>query len=126
MIPAPVALEMTICELLVFEQGTERVSKINSFNELTASHFPFEPGRFFVYALLTGSQGKGEVMLVVTHLPTEQEVFGAIDQIEFQDRFQEVWLAFEPSPFAFPIPGQNLFTLSVDGDWIAHRRVQVN
>jgi hypothetical protein len=124
-VPVPVSLEMTVCELVVIEQGTERASKVNSFNDLSASHFPFDPGRFFVFAILTGSQGEGDLMLVVTHLPTDQEIYALLERIELVDRFEEVWVAIEPSPFAFPLPGEYLFTLSLDGDWVAHRRVHV-
>ncbi len=125
MVPVPISLEMTICELVVVEAGTKRVSKINSFTNLTVSHFPFEPGRFFVFAVLTGSQGKGELMLTVTHAPTGQAVYGALEEIEFLDRFHEAYALFEPFPFAYPLPGVYIFTLEVDGDWISHRRIHI-
>jgi hypothetical protein len=124
-VPKPTSLEMTICELVVIEQGSERISKINSFNDVSASHYPFDPGRFFVDAVLTGSQGVGELMLVVTHLPTDQGVYALLEQVEFVDRFQEVHVTFVPSPFAFPQPGAYLFALLVDGEEVASRRVHV-
>ena len=105
MVPKPTSLEMTICELVPIEQGSERISKINSFNALSASTYPFDPGRFFVHAVLTGSQGVGELMLVVTHLPTDQGVYASYEDIEFVDRFEEVRWTVAPSPFAFPQPG---------------------
>jgi hypothetical protein len=116
---------MTICELVVVEEGSRRVSKINSFTDFSASHFPFEPGRFFVHAILTGSQGAGDLMLKVTHLPTDQDVYALLEPIEFVDRFQEVHWTASPSPFAFPQPGAYLFALLVDSEEVASRRVHV-
>jgi hypothetical protein len=125
MVPVPTLLELVICELVIVEQGSGRVSKINSINDLSAGGFPYDPGRFCVYAVLTGSVGKGDVMLQVTHLPTDQEVYAWMDRIEFVDRFEEVQVLVEPSAFAYPQPGEYLFALYVDADLIASRRVHV-
>src|SRR4051812_49411721 len=114
MVPVPVSLGMTICELVVVELGTERKSTINSFNKLSASQLPFNPGRFFVFATLTGSQGKGDLMLILTHIATDQEIYAGIERIAFSDRFHEVDVLIEPANVTFPLPGEYLFTLQVD------------
>jgi hypothetical protein len=123
--PKPTLLEMTICELVVIEPGTDRASKINSFSTLPASHFPFDPGRFFVFAEFTDSKGGGDLMLSVTYLPTGQDVYASLEPIAFMDRLQEVRVILQPSPFAFPQPGPYLFALWVDDDEVAARRVHV-
>src|SRR5689334_5976929 len=48
MIPTPVALGLTLCDYVLVEQGTKKVSYIRSFRRLRASGFPVVMSPFFV------------------------------------------------------------------------------
>jgi hypothetical protein len=125
MIPRPIAIGLTLCDQVIVEEGTRKVSFIGSFYRLQSPAFPFVAERFCVVAILTGSQGEGEVSLSVTNLQTEEEVSRATGRITFTSRFTEVRVVLRPSECSFPSPGIYMFTLTVDDEWIAHRRILI-
>ena len=125
MIPRPIALGLTLCDQVIVEEGTRKVSFIGTFHRLQAPAFPFVPERFCVVAILTGSKGEGELALTVTNLQTEEEVSRSTGRITFTNRFTEVRVVLRPSECSFPTPGIYMFTLMVDDEWIAHRRILI-
>jgi hypothetical protein len=125
MVPAPIALGLTLCESIIIAEGTRRVSSINGFNRMQASSFPYDASPFYALATLTGGQGEAEITLVITHLETDEEVYSLLERAFFPDRFAEVRITLPLPDVTFPEPGHYLFTLLVDDDWIAHRRVRV-
>jgi hypothetical protein len=125
MIPPPIALSLTLCEHLSVEEGTKNVSLAGTFTRRYGQAFPFVPLPFYVFATLTGAQGEGEITLTVTALETDEEVASLTRRVAFPDRFAEGRVSFRLNNCAFPAPGVYMFTLAVDGDWVAHRRLQV-
>lgn len=125
MMPAPIAFGLTVSETFIVEMGTRRTSTINAFNRIRATSFPYTLPPFTLTCLLTGGEGEGEVTLVVTHLATDEGVYSLLPRLSFSDRFAEVRFQVRIDYISFPQPGQYLFALLVDDDWIAHRRVEV-
>jgi hypothetical protein len=58
-------------------------------------------------------------------LESEDEIFSAGGSVRFPDRFSEIRVRIRPASIEFLSPGTYLFTLLVDGELIASRRVQV-
>ena len=125
MIPPPRAVALTLCDAVIVEEGTRKVSLINTFTGLRLSHFPAAPQPFCVYATLTDGQGEGLVELAVTRLETDEEIYSLRRPLRFPDRLTDVGVLFRISGCVFPAPGTYLFTLLLDGDWVAHRRIRV-
>lgn len=125
MVPRPVALGLTICGKVIVEEGTRNVSLIDTFWLFQSPTFPYSPLPFYVFATLTGSQGEGELALTVTNLATDEEVPVLTQRIAFPDRFAEIRITFRLAEFIFPEAGDYVFTLLVDDDWVAQRRVSV-
>jgi hypothetical protein len=125
MVPPPVALALILCDQVIVEEGTKKVSLIGAFRNLQSRVFPFVPLPFCVLATLTGAQGEGEIALTVTELETDEEVASVTRRVTFPDRFAEGRVLFRLAECAFPAPGGYMFTLTVDGDWVAHRRLQI-
>ena len=126
MIPRPIALGLTLCDQVIVEEGTSKVSVIGSFNSFLGHAFPYVPSPFCVFTVLTGAQGEGELALTVNNLETDEEVSALNRRLMFPDRFTEVRVLFRVSRCIFPEPGNYMFTLVVDDDWIVHRRVRVD
>jgi hypothetical protein len=107
------------------EEGTKKVSLIGSFASIRAPEFPLLRPQFCVFAALTDGQGEATAQLSVTHLETDREVYTLLRGLRFPDRFTEVRILFRLLEFRFPAPGSYLFTLLIDGEWAAHRRIRV-
>lgn len=125
MVPAPIALGLTICEKVIVEQGTIRVSLISIFNMLEAAEFPHTPPPFCVFASLTGGEGSATATLTITRMETDEVIEAAPMPLTFPNRFAISHALFRFNDREFPSPGTYMFTLLVDGDWVAHRRLYV-
>ncbi len=125
MVPCPVALGLTLCDQVIVEEGTRNISLIGTFSRLRGDVFPFAPPSFCVVSTLTGSQGEGEIKLTVTNLETDDEVYTLTRRVTFPDRFAELHVLFRPAELVYPAPGHYIFTLLVDDEGVAHRRVRI-
>ena len=126
MIPMPLALTLNVCDYVLIEETTRNVSLIGCFNGIRAPRFPFVRHPFCVFAAFTGGQGTADVELTVTHLESDEEVYALQREVQFPNRFVEVRILFRLAECEFPTPGAYLFTLLIDGDWAAHRRIHVH
>jgi hypothetical protein len=125
MVPAPLALGLTLCDYVLVEEGTKKVTLVGSFTGIRGASFPHVPLPFCVYAPLTGGLGDGVLELTVTNLDTDEEVYSLVRTVNFPDRFTEVRVLFRLRECEFPVPGSYMFTLLVDKEWITHRRIRV-
>jgi hypothetical protein len=107
------------------EEGTKQPSLLGIFRHLSSRVFPFDPLPFSVFATLTGTEGEGEMTLSVTEVETDEEIRSLTRRIAFPDRFAEGRVHFRLTDCYLPRPGGYMFTLTVDGDWVAHRRLHV-
>jgi hypothetical protein len=117
---------MTLCDYVLIEAGTNKVSLIGCFSVFRARSFPFVPLPFCVFAPLAGGMGEGRVELTVTEVASDLEVYSVFRTIRFPDRFTELRVLFRLAECQLPAAGSYLFTLLVDGEWVAHRRIRVS
>lgn len=125
MVPPPVALALTLCDLVIVEEGTRKVSLLGTFSTFRARSYPFAPSAFRVFAVLTDGQGQARIRLSVTSLATDEIIHSVEQPVAFPDRFAEVQVLFHLHQCRFPAAGGYQFSLFVDGEWVAHRRVRV-
>jgi hypothetical protein len=116
---------LTICEKALVEEGTKNVSLKSTFTKIVVEEFPSLPQRFVVYSVLTGGLGDGTMDLVVTHLETDEETYANRFPVHFPDRVAEVRVLFRVNRCIFPLPGEYVITLLLDGEWLAHRQIRV-
>jgi hypothetical protein len=72
MVPRPAALGLTLREKVIVEEKTKSVSLIGICSKVRGRTFPLTLPPVWVVATLTGSQGDGELSLVVTNLRTDE------------------------------------------------------
>ena len=125
MTPIPIALGLTLCEKVIVEEGTRNVTLMSTFTKLRAWEFPSPPRQFDVYVVLTDGLGDGIIDLVGTRLETDERIYSLSMPVHFPDRRMEVRLRLRINGCSFPEPGRYQFTLLIDGEWIAHRELQV-
>jgi hypothetical protein len=125
MVPSPTATGLSLCDYVIVEERTKKVSLIGTFSGLKVPAFPAIPQSFCVFASLTDGQGDGMVELTVTELTANDEIYSLQRPAHFPDRLAEVQILFRLKECGFPAAGLYLFTLSVDNEWVAHKRLRV-
>jgi hypothetical protein len=125
MVPTPVALGLALCDYVIVEERTKKVSLIGTFAGIRVNEFPATPSPFSVFAVLTDGQGHATIRLSVVQLETDEEVYAYQSQVHFADPLAEVSFHLRVHQCVFPAAGAYQFTLLVDGDWVAQRRIRV-
>src|SRR5262249_21752653 len=121
-----VVLGLTVCDYCILEEGTRKVSLIGILSKLRTRQFPFRAPQFFVHAALTDGLGDATIDLIVSGSNTGESVYERRQRVHFSDRLRELHVIFRINDCTFPAPGGYLFTLLVDREWVAHRRVRVS
>jgi len=125
MSPTPIALSLVLCEKVIVEDKTKNHSLINTFTKLRVPQFPSPLQQFAVYTALTDGFGEGIMDLVVTLVEMDEVIYSYRNRLRFPDRLMEVQALIHVSKCSYPVAGQYLFTLLIDGVWVAHRRLEV-
>lgn len=121
----PVAIALHLCDYVIVEARTNKISLVGTFIAMAMPEFPGIPSPFSVVAVLTDGCGEGIITLAVTLLDTGEEVYRHEGRISIQEMLQEVTYHTRLHSCGFPTEGLYQFTLLVDGEWVAHRRLKV-
>lgn len=124
--PPPTLLGLSLCDLVIVEEGTHKISLIGTFSTIKAREFPLHRRPFCIFATLTDGLGDGVVELTITEMEAEEEIYRLERSVHFPDRLSEVSLLFRVEECVFPSPGLYTATMLVDGDWLAHRQFRVS
>jgi Family of unknown function (DUF6941) len=125
MVPRPNAIGLTLCDYVIIEERTKKVSLIGGFTSIRVTAFPAVVP-FCVYAALIDGLGEASVELTVTHLDTDTEVYRLVRTMQFLDRLVEARALFRLRECTFPAAGTYLFTLLIDHEWVAQRQIRVS
>jgi hypothetical protein len=125
MTPQPLILGLTICEKAIVETGTKNVTLVSIFTRFVLEEFPSLPKPFVLHLVLTGGHGTGIINVAIRELETDEEIYENNLAVSFADRAAEVYVLFRINKCSFPRPGKYQITLFLDGEWLAHRQIQV-
>ncbi len=125
MTPAPTAVGLMLCDYVLLEEGTRKPSPIGVFSRLALDRVPCIAPPFSAFAMLTDGSGRGTIQLTVRRLDNDQEIYARQGAIHFPDRLTVINYRFRIRHCSFPVVGWYLFTLFVDGEWVAQRRLEV-
>jgi hypothetical protein len=126
MTPTPVALGLTLCDYVIVEERTKKISTIGSFSSLKVRQFPTIPQPFCVLATLTDSVGDGIMDLVITEIEGNKETYAFRQPAHFSDRLAETKVLFRIKNCSFPKAGWYEFALLADSEFITQRRLLVH
>src|SRR5437016_3865948 len=121
----PSAISLMLCDQVVFEQGTKKAYLLGVFTGVAADRFPTVRQRFDIFAALTDGVGAVTMTLSVVHLTSDEEVYSQSMVVRFSGPLQVVNLRFRVREVMFEKAGTYRFTLMVDDQEIAGRRVHV-
>lgn len=111
--------------MFIVEERTKKISLIGNFTGIAVDHFPAAVPPISIFAVLTEGIGDATIEIGVARLDTSEKVFVYRGTLHFPDKLAEVPLHVRLRQCSFPSPGLYQFTLLVDGDWIAQKRVRV-
>jgi hypothetical protein len=114
-----------LCNYVIVEEGTRKVSLIGNLTRLESDQFPFACPLFFGHAVLKDGSGDAKLTLKVKHLETDEEVVERDRRVQFTHRLRELHVSFRVEGCSFPVPGVYEFELTVDRETVSSRRIQV-
>lgn len=123
--PRPVVLGLNLCDHVIVEERTKKVSLIGTFTGLGANKFPALLPPFSVFAMLTDGVGSVTMKLSITHMDTNEVVYSYSGNLQFPDKVAEVAYHMRLRQCILPAPGLYQFTLWIDNEWAAQRRLRV-
>src|SRR5262249_15807588 len=75
MVPRPIGLGLTLCDYVIVEERTHKVSLIGGSSGIRATRFPAQTQVFSVFAVLTDAVGDGDAELSIVHEETDQQLY---------------------------------------------------
>ncbi len=120
----PVAIGLSLCDLVVVEEKTHNVTLVNCFSHRTVDHFPSETP-FTVFALLTGGFGEKPLDVVVQELEDFDEIYRISSSAQFASPLRTIRCTVRVWDCSFPRPGHYLVSLLAGGEIVAQRKLQL-
>jgi hypothetical protein len=121
-------LGLALCEDVTSDAANGNVSVIRAFSGFAMESFPCVAPTFCAFAALTAGWGDATFRLTVQRFTenAELEEVHAVDgMMHFLDPLHTVYWVMRLSRCLFPDEGEYIFTLWIDGNWMAHHRMRV-
>jgi hypothetical protein len=121
----PVAIGLVLCEVVIVDDKTHNVTPVNCFSTRKLKEIP-GAADFFVVAWLADGMGEMLVKVMVQRLDTLDEVFQVETRMRFDDLLKDKYFVARIRDCEFPVAGQFVVSLLVDGELVAHRKIRVH
>ncbi|HYF51090.1 MAG TPA: hypothetical protein VEJ63_16875 [Planctomycetota bacterium] len=120
----PIILALVLCDQIIREVGTNKLSLIGTFNGIYAASFPINHPSLWVYIAIT--EGRGTVPCKLRMVSMDNSVvFDLPGQIEFGGPATVGELVFQLQQLRFENPGVYSIEFWAGDDLLASRRVNV-
>lgn len=124
--PPPVVLAMIICDMIIRDELSKKLSLIGVFSVIHGAQVPLVlGGGMHLYVALTDGRGEYQNRVAIRHLETDQVVFQAEGPLMFQNPQQVVELNLRLPQVQFPAWGAYEITLHCDNQQIGSRTFMV-
>lgn len=121
----PVAIGLSVCELVLQDVRTGYPSLINRISRWRVQSFPSPVQRLTVFAALTNGFGNLPIRLLVEPPDGGPPVHESTWVVDFSDRLEEVWFVVDVTDLAFPTPGRYQFSLFAQTEPLAQTVIRV-
>lgn len=124
LIKKPTLLAMIICDQIIREEGTKKISLLGLFNRIHAKSFPCYHSKLHIYIALTDFEGQAECELKFSE-SSGNEIIKLAGPIKFPDRLTVVEMEFCMNNLPIPKPGIYHFDFMINTEIIGHRKFKV-
>ncbi len=122
---SPVVRGLFLCETVITDARTGKVSLINTLDQFRCPTFPSEPMAFVVYAYLTDGVGEVDLTVEIEGLATLEPIYSYTARVRFLDRIAAMHFRLTVTTCSFPSPGAYQVVLYANGNPIAQNRITV-
>jgi hypothetical protein len=119
----PIAIGLLLCDLVIVDEKTRNLTPVNCFSARKLERFP-GIADFHLVAWLTDGLGEMSVEVVIRRLDSLDEVYHLERKLRFEDRLKDMRFIARIRDCEIPVAGYHEISLSVDGETIAHRKIQ--
>lgn len=120
----PVLLAMSVCDQIIREEGTKKISLIGLFNTIQAKTFPCVHSKLHIYIALTEYEGQANCELKFSY-GDDKPIVQLTGPVNFPNKLSVVEMNFSINNLPLPKAGLYHFDFMVDGKPIGHRKFMV-
>lgn len=123
--PTPILLSINICDSIIRDEITKKVSLIGLFNTITATSFPCIHPNMHVHIVLTNGHGKYDTDVRFINLRDNKPLVGMKGELEFKDPLQVLELNICWHNLKFNEPGAYAIEVLCDSKQVGQRKFMV-
>ncbi len=123
--PTPSVLSINICDSIIRDEATKKVSLIGLFNTIRANSFPYTHPQLHVYVALTNGHGKYKTDIRFSNLEDSKPIAGMVGELDFQNPLQVVELNICWQQLHFNKPGDYVVQVLCEGELVGERKFRV-
>lgn len=123
--PEPSVLSINVCDTIIRDEVSKKVSLIGLFNTIRANTFPCTHPSMHVYVALTNGHGKYKVDVRFTNLKEGKALAGVAGDLDFKSPLQVVELNLCWQRLSFERAGEYEVEVLCDGSRIGSRKFRV-
>jgi hypothetical protein len=120
--PTPSVLSINVCDSIIRDEITKKVSLIGLFSTIRAKSFPCTHHSMHVYVALTNGHGKYQTEIRFINLSDNKPIVGMRGSLEFQSPLHVVELNVCWQQLRFEKPGEYIVQVLCDGTPVGERK----
>lgn len=123
--PGPVVLAINICDSVIRDEWTKKVSLIGLFSLITSPNFPCKHPSMHIYMALTGGHGNHEMEVKLVRVEDQQAVMVMRGPVEFANPLQVAEVNLRWENIILEKPGEYSVEVFCDSEPIGTRKFHV-
>lgn len=123
--PIPAVLSINICDAIIRDEATKKVSLIGLFNTIRANSLPCTHPQMHVHVALTNGHGKYKTEVRFVSMETDKPIAGMLGDLEFPDPLHVVELNVCWQGLRFETEGIYLVQVLCGGETVGERKFMV-
>ena len=121
--PTPSVVSINVCDSIIRDELTKKVSLIGLFNTIRANNFPCKHPQLHVYIALTNGHGKYKAEVRFTNAEQSKPIAGMRGEMDFKSPLQVVEINLCWQRLNFPKAGEYIVEILCDGTLIGTRKI---
>ena len=124
--PEPFVLSINICDTIIRDEVTKKVSLIGLFSVINSNIFPCIHPSLHVYVALTNGHGKYNTEIRFSHIEDGEPIAGMTGELDFKNPLQVFELNICWQQLRFSKPGEYIVQVLCEDAVVGERKFRVN